>query len=356
MNEQGVNFIPGLDLCERFYWEAVQPILAQNFPDLTVSAALLVSGSEVLGFDTPQSMDHDWGPRVMLFLAEADYPQYRDKVDSLLQAELPAAFLGFPMGPEVSIHPAIAIFTIRGFFQDTVHINVEGDITPLDWILVPQQQLLGVTAGRVFSDPAGKLEAARLRLAYYPQDVWLYLLEAQWMRISQEEHFMGRCGQVGDELGSRLVAARLVKDLMNLGFLIERKYAPYIKWFGTAFQRLSCAEGFSPLFGQVLAAESWQARQEPLAQALELAAHLHNGLGITEALPAETGWFYERPFKVIRGERFAAAIRHQIKDPQVLRLPEHLGGVDQFIDSTDAVNTLNRRVERIKQFLKSNPA
>ena len=225
----------------------------------------------------------------------------------------------------------------------------------MDWILAPQQQLLSVTAGRVFSDPAGELVTARARLTYYPQDVWLYLLAAQWMRISQEEAFMGRCGQVGDELGSRLVASRLVKDLMNLGFLMERKYAPYIKWFGMAFQRLSCASKFSPLFDQILAAESWQSRQEPLVQALELAAHLHNELGITEAMPVKTTWFFERPFKVIRGEQFAVTIRRQIKDPQVMKLPEHLGGADQFLDSTDAVNTLNRWVEKIKQFLASNP-
>jgi hypothetical protein len=59
-------FVRGLDLCELFYKEAVKPILAQSFPDLVYSAALIGLGSEVLGFDTPQSMDHDWGPRLML--------------------------------------------------------------------------------------------------------------------------------------------------------------------------------------------------------------------------------------------------------------------------------------------------
>ncbi|NTU80855.1 MAG: hypothetical protein HGA45_15995 [Chloroflexales bacterium] len=28
---------------------------------------------------------------------------------------------------------------------------------------------------------------------------------------------------------------------MGLCFLIERHYAPYPKWFGSAFQRLACA-------------------------------------------------------------------------------------------------------------------
>ncbi len=52
-------FLPGLELAQRFYQEAVQPILAMSFPMLPYGAALLGSGSDVLGFDTPMSTDHD---------------------------------------------------------------------------------------------------------------------------------------------------------------------------------------------------------------------------------------------------------------------------------------------------------
>jgi hypothetical protein len=52
---------------------------------------------------------------------------------------------------------------------------------------------------------------------------------------------MARCGDVGDELGSRLVAARLIEELMRLCFLMEKQYWPYAKWFGTAFSKLACA-------------------------------------------------------------------------------------------------------------------
>ena len=62
------DFIPGLRLSEEFFHEAVAPILAADFRDVPYSAALLGSGSEILGFDTEMSSDHHWGPRVMLFL------------------------------------------------------------------------------------------------------------------------------------------------------------------------------------------------------------------------------------------------------------------------------------------------
>ena len=57
------EFIPGLQLSELFYQEAVKPILQAVFPHLVYSAALIGPGSEVLGYDTPQSMDHNWGPK-----------------------------------------------------------------------------------------------------------------------------------------------------------------------------------------------------------------------------------------------------------------------------------------------------
>ena len=58
---------------------------------------------------------------------------------------------------------------------------------------------------------------------------------------------MSRAGQAGDELGSSLIGARLVHNIMNLCFLQEKQYAPYPKWFGTAFGRLACAPELLPL-------------------------------------------------------------------------------------------------------------
>ena len=89
-------FIKGLELSELFYREAVGPLLASRFPDLTYSAALIGPGSDVLGFDDAQSMDHDWGPRLMLFLTEADYATQRDAIDQMLRQELPGEIRGYP--------------------------------------------------------------------------------------------------------------------------------------------------------------------------------------------------------------------------------------------------------------------
>src|SRR3972149_1449254 len=187
----------------------------------------------------------------MLFLAEADYDALRDKVDRVLRRELPREIRGYPTdfghhedGTTVmttadrdSVNHNIRILTVRGFFTWYLNFDPDEELRIVDWLTFPAQCLRSVTSGRVFHDGLGQLKPVRARLRYYPRDVWLYLLATQWRRISQEEPFMGRCAQVGDELGSRLVAARLVRDLMRLCFLMERQYAPYIKWLGTAFMQ-----------------------------------------------------------------------------------------------------------------------
>ncbi|OIO22581.1 hypothetical protein AUJ65_05865 [Candidatus Micrarchaeota archaeon CG1_02_51_15] len=68
LREYEMNFIKGKKLSELFFKEIVEPILKEHYPNLKYSAGLLGPGSDVLGFDTPRSTDHDWGPRLVLFL------------------------------------------------------------------------------------------------------------------------------------------------------------------------------------------------------------------------------------------------------------------------------------------------
>jgi hypothetical protein len=66
--------------------------------------------------------------------------------------------------------------------------------------------------------------------------------------------FPGRAAEAGDPLGCRVLVARLVRDVMRLCLLLERRYAPYPKWLGTAFARLDSAATIGPLLAAALAA------------------------------------------------------------------------------------------------------
>ncbi|MFX1481932.1 MAG: DUF4037 domain-containing protein [Promethearchaeota archaeon] len=346
------DFVPGLVLSEAFYKEAVKPVIDKHFPNLVYSAARIGKGSDVLGFDTPQSMDHDWGPNLQIFLNDSDYGTLKDEIDEALRQNLPPAIRGFPTnyryhddgstGMEFSengpVNHGVTINTVSGFFIEYLGFNPAEDVRITDWLVLPQQVLLSVANGLVFHDDLEKLNDIVAKLGYYPHDLWLYLLANQWVRISQEEAFMGRCGQVGDELGSRIIATRLIHDMMLLCFLMERKYAPYIKWFGTAFSRLKNAKILTPLFIQIMDADTWKERQNHLTEAYEHMARMHNDLGITDSLTTKVSQFHNRPFMIIHGESFADAIYHKIQDEEVKQLPKHLGGIDQYVDSTDVLS------------------
>lgn len=342
------TFVPGLTLSEHLYRRHVGPLLAAHFPNLAHSAALLGPGSEVLGFDTPQSMDHSWGPRLLLFLSDEDAAAHAAAIDHLLRRELPPAIDGVPVdlavrradppAPDPAANHAVRVVTVAGFFRDHLGFVPDRDLSAAEWLAAPSQVLRSLTAGGVFHDGLGQLAPIRARLTYYPHDVWLYLLATQWGRIGQEEAFVGRCGQVGDELGSALVAARLARDLMRLAFLMERQYAPYVKWFGTAFQQLAAAAALTPHLTAVLRAAAWPEREAHLSAAYEYLAERHNALGLTPPLPARVSPFYERPFHVIHADRFAAALRQAITDETVRVLPAGVGGIDQWVDSTDVLS------------------
>jgi hypothetical protein len=70
-----VAFIPGVELARLYYAEVVGPLLRRELPHLRYTAALTGAGSEVLGFDSLRSTDHDWGPRLHVFLADRDEEQ-----------------------------------------------------------------------------------------------------------------------------------------------------------------------------------------------------------------------------------------------------------------------------------------
>ena len=350
------NFIPGLKLCKLFYKKEVRPILSKEFPRLRYSAALIGWGSEVLGFDTPISRDHHWGPRVLLFLNARDYLRFNDKISGILSDQLPYEFLGYSTnysdadangvrhaveiesGP---VHHMVQTFTLKSFFEARLGFDPSRKITVSIWLIVPQQRLLEVVSGEVYHDGLGKLRKTREKLKFYPKDVWLYLLAAQWTRISEEEAFVGRTGAVDDELGSRIVGARMVCEIMKLAFLMEKQYTPYTKWLGTAFAGLKIATKLTPVLQDVLMAKTWKTRERKLAQAYSIVARRHNDLRITKPLPTKVTNYYNRPYFVIHGDTFASAIREAIRDPTVKRITTNVGSVDQFIDNHDLLQHLS---------------
>jgi hypothetical protein len=122
---------------------------------------------------------------------------------------------------------------------------------------------------------------------------------------------------------------------------MERQYAPYPKWFGTAFNRLECADSLTPHLNAVFDAQTWQEREQALIPAYELLAEKHNALTITDAVETSAVQFHTRPFMISRAGDIINALHAKIANPDIKRLAERtpIGAVEQFSTSTDLLSS-----------------
>ncbi len=330
------EFLSGLDLARGFYEEAIAPLVG----DVPHSAALLGWGSEVLGFDSERSTDHGWGPRLQVFVGLEDAHAVGEAIDS----GLPESYRGWPTRfgwDAVPVSHHVQVTPLGEWLEEQLGFDPRRGMSARDWLVTPQQLLLEVTAGAVFHDGLGELRPLRESLRWYPDDVWVWMLGCQWRRLAQEEPFVGRTAEVGDELGSRLVAARLVREIVRLCFLLERRYAPYSKWLGSAFRSLDAYRSIGSSVSDALAAADFTTRQDALTRAIEELARRHNALGITEQLDVNVRSFHGRPFLVLDSDRFVDACLERVEDPWLRSRPP-IGAVDQFVDSTDVLSYPSR--------------
>ncbi|MDE1868844.1 MAG: DUF4037 domain-containing protein [Candidatus Micrarchaeota archaeon] len=357
-----VRFVKGLKLNELFYRQAVRPILRSEFPNLKYAAALIGYGSDVLGYDDKLSMTHMWGPRVSIFLKENDFKRYKNKILSSMSKNLPYEILGVPTnyskgfvmrdkalgreGKKIVINSIEAkasgmvnhhvhVETVKDYFETHLLLNPHKEPSFRDWLAIPQQKLLEITSGKVFHDGIGDLTKVRAKFNYYPRDIWLYMLATQWLKITQEGTFVGRAAGAGDELGSAFAASKMVKYLMELSFLMERKYMPYGKWFGRAFKDLEISAKLSPILSRVYEAKDYKTRERSLSKAYGIVAKKHNQLKITK--PLDTSVYPQskhKPYLIPHGDFFYFETLKHIKSAKIRGLPP-IGAINQFIDNTD---------------------
>ncbi len=343
------GFVKGLDLAESFYFEAVAPVLNRAFPGLSCSAGRIGAGSDVLGYDDEVSTDHDWGPRVQLFLRAEDMA-LEGAMRAALSRGLPRIHRGYSVhfGTDVEgngvrcmeaapeggvLAPRVDLHTVDGYIESFLGGRF---LTVFDWLAVSEHRLLGFTSGRLFRDDLG-MQVERDALAYYPRDVWMWLMASQWAVIGEERAFMRRCGDRGDELGSRLVCGRILERLGRLCFLLSGRYAPYSKWFGTGLMGLALPDGLLESMERAMGAADLEEREAALCQAQVAVGAWQNGI-VRCAVDVSVGRYYGRRIWVVDTDALAGAALDEVRDPQLLSMPliGKLSEVAGLVQLTDA--------------------
>lgn len=331
----------GIALAAGYWSNVVRPILDDAVPGIPRAAARIGSGSDVLGLDDEMSRDHDWGLRLQLFVPSDS----ASEVTKVLDARLPDTYGGHPTRFAFSgqSEPTLAldVLDVDELAQTVLGFDPRTRISVDDWLSLTGQAVLEITAGQVFEDTDGCLTSLRRALTWYPDDLWRYVVACDWQRIDQELPLMQRAGDRGDDLGSRVIAARLADVVIHLGFLVCRRWAPYSKWRGTLFGRLPLAEDVDPHLAEGLDARDWQARGQHLAHALEALADHQQRVGLPTVTPACVP-FWDRPYLQVN-DAMTSKIVDSIDDPEVRRLPAGLGSIEQRTSNVDLLVHAQRR-------------
>lgn len=328
------SVVKGLELARTFYAEVIRPLVPVSH-----AACLIGEGSEVLGYDTERSTDHEWGPRLQLFVAAADV----DPILRLIDEVLPDSHRGYPTRwfslatGQVGHH--VEVGTTEDWLATKLPtIRLDPDVAA--WLAVPQQHLLQLTAGAVFHDDLGVITRLRATYRWYPADVWRWMISSQWHLIGNTEPLIGRTIETGDHRGAWMLTGRLSRLIMEMAFLQERRYRPYAKWFGRAFSDLEAGGTLGPLLDAALAAPPAIRADGPLQQALVQLAERHNRLELGEpVIPLISDFAVQvndavRPYPVLNTGPIIDATTAAISDPALRNLPR-IGSIDQLTHADD---------------------
>lgn len=327
----------GLELARGFYLDVVRPLI-----DRPHTACLIGEGSEVLGYDTERSRDHEWGPRLQVLVAE----DHLERIDDRIRDGLPERYRGHPttwysLSSGRTTHH-IEVATLDDWLTRRLPTIPRHDPDLAAWLAIPQQHLLQLTAGEVFHDDEGRLAELRETFRWYPLDVWRWIVASQWHLIGNTTPFLGRTVELGDRRGAQLIMGTLCRLIMELAFLQERRYRPYAKWFGSAFDRLDAAATLCPLIDRALSEPPTGRRDQPVCEALLELGRRHNALALSAPIEPVIDRFEVgvndavRPYPVLNTAAFIDATVEAIADRALRNLPR-VGTIDQLTHADDLV-------------------
>lgn len=230
----------GREISICFINEVVWPLLERELDAEAkgLAVAVIGTGSDVSGLDDEISRDHHWGPRANVMVlpeqAESLLPRVHDALE-----RLPAEYQGFKVARDLKIMTGVCTTSIDGFFRyflDTDRLPQ----TDLEWLAHCEVDLLHVTSGVVVVDGPGELTRRRAALAYYPNNVWRKRIADWCMYITGRDapYNLYRMAKREDALTASIYKAQYAKQVMELCFTLNQRYAPYTKWLNRSFRKL----------------------------------------------------------------------------------------------------------------------
>lgn len=232
----------GLEISREYYLRFGKPMLEEKFSDIAEVAAvgLIGAGSECLGYDDEVSRDHDFDPGFCIFLPGEDKTGRRRAFElERAYAALPVEFMGVkrprlaPVGGNRR-----GVIRLEEFLSEKLGAP-DGTLEDAAWLSIPEQALLEVTGGEVFSDPSGLLSGVREKLTFFPDDIFRKRLAGQLIIMAQAGQYnYARCLAHNEPAAAQLAVGEFAKSASSAVFLLNGKYQPYYKWSFRALREL----------------------------------------------------------------------------------------------------------------------
>ncbi|RSX54928.1 tetratricopeptide repeat protein [Bifidobacterium dolichotidis] len=249
----------GMELSREFWNTAVRPMLEQEFPELLprIAAGLVGHGSECFGFDDEISQDHDFFPRVCIWLTPEDFVQYGQTLQNAYETtqlayvrehgnEQQLGQLAYVQEEQSKGRTARdGVFSIPQFFEGlTGQAQAPRSDEPHLWLMLDETTLATATNGRIFADPLGAFSKARQAFLLMPDDVRIALISRRLGMASQGgQANLPRMFARNDASAAMLCITEFVHAITSLVFLmnepIRAGYCPYYKWQFAALRKLS---------------------------------------------------------------------------------------------------------------------
>jgi hypothetical protein len=268
-----------------FFLQVVKPILEREFPEETAQTAFGVFGygSEALYMDDEISRDHHWGLRIDALMPDDMFHSRREDIMRVVGANLPPSFQGYSLREGLIPGKGLALDSLSAFLVRTIGID-HAPQTHLEWLSVPEEDIVHVINGEVWHDPTGRYSEIRQALMnYYPEPVRRRRI-AHWCRFfsGMGTYALKRAILRGNELYATTTFAKAIRWGVQLAFMLDRRYFPYDKWLLAYFERLPrLAEPLRPLvYEAVRLSTPWERKLDLLDQMADVidAALVADGL------------------------------------------------------------------------------
>lgn len=183
--------------------------------------------------------DHDWGPRVCIWIPENLYEKQSGTLQNIYDG-LNHDYLGF--GPVKRLDTRVrrdGILSTARFYGNYLGTDRPPE-TLRDWLLIPEEALSLCTNGEVFREGSGDFMAMRnALLSYFPRDIRLKKIASRCKAAAQHGQYnLPRAFQRKDILAVQFHKAGFTHEIASLVFLLYRIYRPFGKWIFRELENL----------------------------------------------------------------------------------------------------------------------